>query len=175
MDTMEAILSRRSVREYRPEQIREEKLEKIIQAGMTAPVSSNAYDSLHMTIIQNEALFQEINCAVTEVIFEMTGRRMDKSFGAPTMILISSKPAQMPGIEYANVACVLENMAIAATDLGIGSIIWGGAAVAVAQSEKLLQDLEIPQGYKPLLCISLGYPKQYDAPKEHTISRNKVI
>ena len=39
------------------------------------------------------------------------------------MIFISSKPAVMPGIEYASAACVLENMALAATSLGIDNII----------------------------------------------------
>lgn len=42
---------------------------------------------------------------------------MDKNFGAPTMIVVSSKPAVFPGIEYANAACVIENMAIATTSL----------------------------------------------------------
>jgi len=39
------------------------------------------------------------------------------------MIFISSKPAIMPGLEYANTACVLENMAIAAISLGVDNII----------------------------------------------------
>ena len=54
----------------------------------------------------------------------------------------------IPGIEYANAGCVLENMAIAATSLGIDNIIWGGA--------------------------SFGYAVTEETAKEHTISVNRI-
>lgn len=175
MDTVSTIMSRKSVRLYKSEQIEDSNLEIILQAGMAAPVGSNAYDSLHITVVQNKMIFHKINNAVTDLIFKMTGKKMDKNFGAPTMIFVSSKPTIISGIEYANAACVLENMAIAATSLGIDNIIWGGAASAVAQSEELLNDLQIPEEYKPLLCISLGYAKENEVSKTHKISFNKVV
>lgn len=64
---------------------------------------------------------------------------------------------EMPGIDYANAACVLENMVPAATDQGVNSLIWGGAATAVNQNGLLKKLLEIPDGFKPLLCASFGY------------------
>ena len=150
-------------------------MESILKAGMAAPVGSGAYDSLHLTVVQNRVLFSRINEAVADLIFKMTGKRMDKNFGAPTMVFVSSKPAMVPGIEYANAACVLENMAIAATGLGIDSIIWGGAAVAVAQNAELSEKLGIPADFKPLLCISLGYGAENEPPKLHAIAVNKVV
>ena len=89
------------------------------------------------------------------------------------MIFVSSKPAMLPGLEYANAACVLENMAIAATSMGIDNIIWGGAA-AVAQNAELSEKLSIPADFKPLLCISLGYGTNNEPPKKHAISVNRV-
>ena len=150
-------------------------MELILRSGMAAPVGSAAYDTLHITVVQNQNLFSKINLEVTQMIFKMMGKRMDKNFGAPTMIFVSSKPAKMPGLEYANAACVLENMAIAATSLGIDNIIWGGASAAVAQSVELQKSLEIPEDYKPILCISLGYAKENESPKKHDISVNKVV
>ena len=97
---------------------------------MSAPVGSGQYDSLHITVIQDWDLLNEISNAVTEMMVKIIGKRMDKNFGAPTMVIVSSKPAMMPGLEYANVGCVLENMVIAATSLGIDNIIWAvGLAV----------------------------------------------
>ena len=81
----------------------------------------------------------------------------------------------MPGLEYANTACVLENMAIAATSLGVENIIWGGAASAVEQNTELKEILEIPEGYKPILCISLGYASEDEIPRKHEIAVNKRI
>lgn len=174
MEAVQAILSRKSTRSYKDTPISEEALNTILEAGMSAPVGFGAYDSLHLTVVQDQHLFSEINKAVTDLIFKMSGRRMDKNFGAPTMIFVSSKPAVMPGLEYANAACVLENMAIAATGIGIDNIIWGGAAAAVAQSAELSEKLGIPAGFKPLLCISLGYGTENELPKKHKITVNGV-
>lgn len=175
MEALEAIAKRTSSRKFKEIQISEDNLQTILKAGMSAPVGSGAYDSLHILIVQNQNVFSKINAAVTELIFKMTGKKMDKNFGAPTMIFVSSKPAMMPGLEYANTACVLENMAIAATSLGIDNIIWGGAAAAVEQNAELQKILEIPEGYKPILCISLGYASENEIPKKHEIAVNKII
>ena len=175
METLEAIAKRTSTRKFKETQISEENLQAILKAGMAAPVGSGAYNSLHITVVQNQSVFSKINAAVTELIFKMMGKKMDKNFGAPTMIFVSSKPAMLPGLEYANTACVLENMAIAATSLGIDNIIWGGASSAVEQNAELRKILEIPEGYKPILCISLGYASEDEIPKKHEITVNKII
>ena len=107
METLEAIAKRTSTRKFKETQISEDNLQEILKAGMSAPVGSGLYESLHITIVQNQNIFSKINAAVTELIFKMMGKKMDKNFGAPTMIFVSSKPAMMPGLEYANTAGVL--------------------------------------------------------------------
>lgn len=175
METIKAISLRKSVRAYKPESIPEESLNIIVQAGSKAPVASAQYDSLHITIVQNPEALKRIADAASEVVFQATHIRKNMDFGAPTLILISSTPAMMPGIEYANAACVLENMVLAATDQKIDSIIWGGASVAVKQSTALKELLRIPAGYEPVLCASFGYAKEEVSPKEHAISVNSVL
>ena len=81
----------------------------------------------------------------------------------------------MPGIECANAACVLENMAIAATSLGIDNIIHGGASAVVAQSEELQKALAILEGFKHVLCASFGYANKQTSAKKREITVNKVI
>ena len=71
-------------------------------------------------------------------------------------------------------ACVLENMLIAATSLGIDNIIHGGGSAVVAQSEELMQKLGIPEGYKPALCASFGYAVEETPAKNHAIAVNRV-
>lgn len=174
MNTLDAIAKRYSCRKYKPEQISEEALNEILKAGMAAPVGSAAYDSLHITVIQDWDILNAISDAVTDMVEKLLGKRMDKNFGAPTMIIVSTKPGMMPGIEYANAACVLENMLIAATSIGIDNIIWGGGSAVVAQSEELMQKLNIPEGFKPALCASFGYAANEEPAKIHTISVNRV-
>ena len=174
MNTLEAIEKRYSCRNYKPEQISEDALGEILKAGMAAPVGSAAYDSLHITVIQNQGMLNKISDAVSEMVSKMFGKPMDKNFGAPTMIIVSAKPGMIPGIEYANAGCVLENMLIAATSLGIDNVIWGGGAVVVEQSEEFMQQINIPEGYKPLMCASFGYAVNDEPAKIHTINVNRV-
>lgn len=174
METLKAISLRKSVRSFKPEQISDETLNTIITAGFHAPVASNKYDTLHITVVQNSELLKQIGEATSKMIYEMMKIRKNMDFGAKTLIIISSTPATMPGIEYANAACVLENMVLAATDQKVDSIIWGGAAVTITRDTPLKKSLEIPDGFSPVLCASFGYATNIESPKEHTISLNKV-
>ena len=174
MNTLEAIAKRVSIRAYRQDQIPEEHLQDILRAGMAAPVASGAYDSLHLTVIQDMGVLNEISEAVNEMVFRMLGKRMNKNFGAPTMIVVSAKPGRMPDIEMANAATVLENMALAATDMGIDNIIWGGASALIAQNPALKGKLQIPDGFQPVLAASFGYGKTGEPAKKHTISVNRL-
>lgn len=174
MNTLEAIARRVSVRKYRPEPVPEEDLQKFLKAGMQAPVASGAYDSVHLTVVQDPALLKDLAAAVNELIFRLMGRKMDKDFGAPAMVLVSAKPGRMPGVDATNAGCVAENMALAATDLGIASIVWGGAAVAVSQDPARMKKLGIPEGFAPVIALSLGYAAAEEPAKEHSITVNRV-
>lgn len=174
MNTLDTIAKRTSIRAYKPMQILEEALDTILKAGMAAPVGSGQYDSLHLTVIQNMELLNEIGNKVTALVQKTLGKKLDKNFGAPTMIIVSAKQGHVPGVEYANAACILENMALAATDMGIDNIVWGGAAVVVSQDDSLRSKLEIPKGFPPVLCASFGYGAVEEPAKVHTISVNRI-
>lgn len=174
MNTLEAIAKRVSVREYKPEQISEEALGIILDAGCSAPVASGKYDSLHITVVQTQEHLQRIMDTASDMVYKIMRVKKNMDFGAKTLVIVSSMPAALPGLEYANAACVLENMILAATALNIDNIIWGAAAAAVAQDESLKDQLGIPNGYTPLLCASFGYAVNAEPAKNHTISVNRI-
>lgn len=174
METLEAIAKRTSTRKFKEIQIPEENLQAILKAGMSAPVGSGLYESLHITIIQDMKILNTIGDAVTEMVSKKFGKRMDKNFGAPTMIVLSSKPAVFPGVEYANAACVLENMAIAATSLGIDNVVWAGPTAIISKDIAIRSAVSIPDGFNPVLCISLGYGAEKMEPKKHEIASNRI-
>ena len=173
MNTLEAIKNRKSCRAYKPEQIPDETLETILQAGMSAPVGMGAYDSLHITVVQKEESLKQIFEATADMVFKILKVRKNMDFGAKTLVIVSSKPTMMPGMEYANAAAVIENMVLAATSMGIDNLFWAGAAAAVAQDDSLRQTLGIPDGFKPLLCASFGYAAKEELAKKHVITVNK--
>lgn len=174
METMKAIASRKSVRTYKQDQIPDEVLNTILIAGSAAPVASGMYDSLHLTVIQDKEILAGIAEGILEVLKSM-GRNSTALFNAPTLVIASSKTSHIPGIDYANVCCVLENMVIAAADQEVDSILFGLGVVAVQRNDALRKALAIPDGFNPLLALALGYGANPDETvKEHKISMNRV-
>ena len=175
MNTLEAIARRKSTRAYAEKQVSEEDLRKILEAGAAAPVAMARYDSLHITVIRDKSVIAKINALTAEMISRRMGVKKNTDFGAGTMLLVSTlKDGLPPEMLYANVGIVVENMILAATDLGIDSVILGGAPSIVAQDEALVRSLGIPEGYRPVLGAFLGYATAEEPPKKHDIAVNWV-
>ena len=174
MNTLEAIATRKSTRSYQPKQIPEDVLQTILKAGCAAPVAMAKYDSLHITVVQKQELLDSINALTADAMEKAFGMRKNTDFGAKTLIFVSSTPVHRMGFEYINAGIVMENMVLAATDLGIDSVILGGAPAAVAQDADLVKALGIPDGFSPLLGVFLGYGTEETPAKEHTIAINRV-
>lgn len=174
MNTLEAIKKRVSCRAYKPELISKELLDEILKAGMAAPIASAKYDSMHITVVENEVVLKQIIDASSEFISNFSGKRKDMDFGVTNMVVISGAPGLAPGMDYANAGCIVENMLIAATSMGIDNIVWAIPAIAISQNSDMMTQLGIPEGLKPLLCASFGYAVTDTPAKEHIITVNRV-
>lgn len=174
MNALEAILKRKSTRAYKSEQISEDALDKILKAACASPVGMARYDTLHITVVQNEDVLTRIFNEAEEALFKAIGIRKNMNFGAKTVILVSSAPAYREGVEYAHAGIVIENMVIAATSMKIDSVVLGGPIPAIENNDELKTELGIPEGFKPLLAVALGYGSEDTPVKEHTISINMV-
>ena len=88
---------------------------------------------------------------------------------APTVIFVSHRRQTVqPGIEYSNVACIVYSMHLAATNLGLGSVLIWGALEAMREIPELdnADVLELPDDFEPLLGIAIGYPAQTPKPRD---------
>lgn len=156
MEMMKVIAMRKSTRSYKPEQISDECLNNIIKAGCAAPVGNGAYDTVHLTVIQNSHLLNKIAKTAASLFGAPDTNPL---YGAPTLIIVSGIPnKQFPNIEIANTSCIIENMALAATDAGIGSVYILGALCAFNEDKELFEELNLPEGFIPISGIALGYP-----------------
>mgnify|MGYP002520398186 CR=1 FL=1 len=174
MDTLQAIATRKSTRNFTSQQLPEESLQTILQAGFAAPVAMGNYESLHITVVQDPAALGKVNACTEEMFFRLTGNRRELGYGAQTLVLVSTQPVHRPGTNHANAGIVVENMVLAATAIGIDSVILGAAPAAVAKDEGLLQALGIPAGFEPVLGAFFGYGAEPTPVKSHTISVNWV-
>lgn len=158
MELMKAISIRKSTRSFNSEQISAESLNTIINAGCAAPVGLGAYDMVHLTVVQNSGLLDKITKIYANI---NENPKANPLYGAPTLVVVSGKPHdKYPHAELANASCIIENIALAATDLGIGSVYLWGTTHAIIGNKELLKELNLPEGFIPAASIALGYPTE---------------
>lgn len=155
MNTLETICSRKSIRSYTGESITEEELNEILKAGNASPVGLARYDTMHITIIKNKELLNEID-EVGAKMFGKTDRH--PLYSAPMLILISTKKPEpmMENVSYSNAAIIAHNMALEATELNIGTCHIWGAVAALLQAPDTMKKLNLPESFIPCCGIILG-------------------
>ena len=159
--TISKILERRSIRAYLPEQIPEDSLQQIIEAGLAAPTGMNR-QSCKFTVLQGEP-HQRLTLAITKAVLEgnLHFRAKDESYrcnyNAPTWILVSEDRENKIG--YADCACALENMMLAATALGLGSC-WVNQVYPTCdmpEIREILTSFGIPESHIVYGSAAIGY------------------
>ena len=120
---IQAIMDRRSIRKYKPEQLTQEQLAAVLDAFTWAPTARNAQEV--RAIVLQDADMMRAFAADFEAFCSENGRKLFKNFyfDAPTLILFCG-PADFPytGIDSGIAA---ENIAIAAEGIGLGTVILG--------------------------------------------------
>lgn len=169
---IENLLTRRSVRVFKPDQISDDDLNMILEAATFAPSGMNN-QGWHFTVVQNNDNLAALNALVKEVILKygddpgipvLKGmRKMAESpnfnffYNAPTFVIVShTKDSASP---VANSALALQNIFLAAHSLQISSC-WIHALVwlnEIPEIRSLLTELGVPEGYDIHGCAALGY------------------
>lgn len=166
MDTMEVICSRRSVRSYTGEQITKDELGIILRAANAAPVGMGRYGDVHLTVITDPELLSRIDRAGALMFGNPDAHPL---YFAPTLVLVSAKEptdAGMANVTYSNAAIIVQNMALAATELGVGACHIWGAVMAMRGDGELIRELGIPEGFVPCSAITLGRTDIRYTPRE---------
>jgi nitroreductase len=153
-ETLAIIEKRKSTRGFKPDQISAAAVDTILKAGNEAPIGTGAFDTIHFTVVQNAELIKKISVAATRG----TPRAgSDIFYGAPTVIIVSAAAQPVPGLDLADAGAIVQNFLLAATDLGIDSVyIFGVISVPPTETE-LLKELGIPEGFKPVSSVALGF------------------
>ena len=152
---LQALRTRRSCRNYKPEQITDEELQAVLEAGTWAPTAMGLQDPW-IVAVQNPALLERISRMNREV----WGRDIDPFYGAPTYVLVfASDPEKWKnGVQDASL--VLGNMMLAAHAIGLGScwINREREMFATPEGRALMAELGLPEGLIGVGALALGYP-----------------
>ena len=137
-DFLKVIETRRSCRKYKPEQITDEELKAVLEAGTYAP-TSRGMQSPYIVAVQKK----EVLARLAKMNAEIMG--------------VTSNP-------YGS--CVLENMMLAAHALGLGScwIHREREMFATEEGKQLMEEWGLPEGLMGIGALSLGYPDGESAP-----------
>lgn len=171
-DIIKNIITRRSIRKYKSEQIKLEELETILLAGSYAPSGVNM-QSWKFTAIQNKEVLQEVNEAIRQTILlnkdnpyyeRLIEKAKDEKanflFNAPTYVIVSNlkdNPNSM-----ADSALAIGNMMLAAHSLGIGSC-WLNQLPRLScypQMREFLTKIGVPENHLVYGSFTLGYPDE---------------
>lgn len=165
MDVLDAISSRRSHRAYLSKQLDEETLSAILKAGLEAPSATNR-QPWHFSVVQNAKLIQKIHDAAAQIFIADSESRYHSLFQKPGFQIFYHAPTVVflfgdESFPWTQVDCgiAVENMALAAEGLGVGSVIlgWPKPAFKGDRAAELKARLECPDGYDFVVALALGY------------------
>lgn len=158
MDIFEAIRNRRSVRRFKKERIEDEKIKKIIEAGIWAPSAGNM-QNWEVIIVSEESLKQKL----------VPAAGMRSFIGEAPLILVICANLHQSGLMYdqrgvelysiQDAATAAENILLAIHALGLGAC-WVGSF----DESKVASVLNIPSQMRPVTLLTVGYPDEEPLP-----------
>lgn len=160
MDSLTAIRNRRSIRSYLDKEIDEAKLHTVVEASDSAPYAG----PFHITVVQNKAIMTQLDdltiAAMKNSVLQFLRDLAEKPgfhplFNAPAMLVFSAPDANPYGM--ANCAAAAATGAIAATEVCLGSCFAVTPTLALAEHPDIAQRIGIPEGFKPLCTLIIGY------------------
>ena len=159
-ETIQTLLTRRSVRKYQNIQIKENDLNLILKAGCYAPTGMGD-QPWHFVAIQNP----EVRARLLDVCKATTANDGDPFYGAPTIVLVFVNMEACQPVKDG--ALAIGNMANAAASLGLGSC-WINieneyfeTETGAAFKNEILPDAR----FQSIGSLAVGYADEEPAPK----------
>ena len=158
-ETLETIKSRRSCRAYKPEQITDEELNAVLEAG-TYAASGMGRQSAKIVVVQDAAT----RARLTRMNAAVMGRDTDPMYGAPTILVVLADANNYNAVPDGSL--VMGNLMLAAASLGLGSC-WINRAkeeFATEEGKALLKEWGIEGDWIGIGHCILGYPAAQPQP-----------
>ena len=154
MDALQTMLTRKSIKKYKPDPVSRELIDQIIEAGLNAPSGLNKQAPIILAVTNKEVRDQlsKLN-AGKDPFF-----RADPFYGAPVVLVVLADKS-VPTHVYDG-SLVMENLQLAAHALGLGAC-WIHRAKETFETEEgkaILAKLGIEGEYEGVGNCVLGYP-----------------
>jgi len=168
-DVLKSLESRRSIRNYQPEQVSETDLQAVLRAGTYAPTGMNRQSPVLVAVTDKETrdLLSKLNAAVMD-------SADDPFYGAPAVVVVLADPSANTYLEDG--ALALGNMLNAAYAVGLGScwIHRAREVFASPEGKALLKKWGLPENLVGIGNCILGYPA-CDLPEPAPRKANYIV
>ena len=168
MELSQVLRKRRMIRHFKPEPISDDILRKVINAGNSAPTTSNASYRRLMLIKDPRILrlFRDVAPGYTvsqaaAIIIVYTDLNVASAGENKTHVPWSSRM---------DAGAAAENIHLAAVDMGLGSCFFSSSS-----QEGIKELLDFPAHCRPEIMVSLGYPMDGLPKPRKASSEAKVV
>jgi nitroreductase len=175
-EVINAIMSRRSIRQYHPMPVARDTMMQIMTCGINAANGQNK-QSWEVRIIDNQNTLQKIQDLMAAGNPALSAEMVRGCMrGAPVMTFI----ARDLGYDFSAYDCGLlaGNMMLAAQSMGVGSICLGSPVRFINDAEnsaEILSLLGFSENYELSLCIGFGYANESPAAKPRNIDKVQYL
>jgi nitroreductase len=152
MDVIDTIYKRRSVRNYLNQSVEREMIMTLLKAATAAPTAANCQPWEFIVIDDKEKLL------------ELKDKLVFARYNAPVAIVVCGNMKlafKGPGKEMwvQDCSAAIENILIAATSIGLGSV-WIGVYPVESNIKPVKNILNMPEHVTPLGIVYVGYPSE---------------
>jgi len=148
MDTIEAIMTRRSIRKYTGDRVPAEVVEQLLRAGMAAPSAANEQPWHFVVITERKTLVQ--------VPTFHPHAHMVKEAALAILVCNDSDLELTKGRGVLDCSAATQNILLAAHDLGLGAV-WVGIFPVEERMNGMRKLLNMPTRIVPISLVSIGY------------------
>ena len=154
MDAMEAMLTRKSIKKYKPDPVAKELIEQVIEAGLNAPSGLNKQSPIILAVTDKQVRdeLSRLN-AGKDPFF-----RADPFYGAPVVLVVLADKSMHTYLYDGSL--VMENLQLAAHALGLGAcwIHRAKETFETPEGKAILEKLGLEGEYEGIGNCILGYP-----------------
>ena len=167
MEILEAIHTRRSIRNYQAQPVPQAQVAELLRAAMAAPSAGNA-QPWHFVVVTDRALLDRLADALPYA-------KMLKETPVGIVVLADPSQEKYPGYWPLDCAAATQNLLLAARGLGLGAV-WTGAWPNEERVRDIRRVLALPGEVIPMAVIPVGVPaaeaKRVDRFKPERIHSN---
>ncbi|MFO7657853.1 MAG: nitroreductase family protein [Bacteroidales bacterium] len=151
MDVIEAIINRRSIRNYTGQQVTAEQVEVILRAAMYAPSAVNK-QPWHFIVFRDKKIREEI-------IEFHPNAWMLKNASLGILVCYDENLQHDSGYGEVDCGAATQNILLAAHGIGLGAV-WIGIYPRQQRISAIHQLFKLPSNIKPFSVIAVGYPNE---------------